>query len=295
MNTPQDSLEEWSAQTPHESPLLVTYDGPVAVLRLNRPAKRNAINAALAGAMRQACAAIIERAAGEGGRDAPARAATTRVEREAAGAAVRAVLLTGSADCFCAGMDLQAFLHGEGPAINDGDGRFAGFTDHRLPVPVIAAVEGPALAGGFELVLACDMVVAGEGAVFGLPEVKVGLFPAAGGAFRLPRKLPPALAMELVCTGARLSAATAWQYGLVNRLVSDGTAFGAALELAQGIAAQAPLGVRAGLALARQAIAQEAALWETNDSLWQKVAASADAAEGPSAFLEKRSPVWRGE
>ncbi|MCA1985065.1 MAG: enoyl-CoA hydratase/isomerase family protein, partial [Desulfovibrio sp.] len=136
-------------------PLLVERRGQAAVLQLARPQRRNAVDVTLADALRQA------------------------LHQAGADPAVRAVILTGGDTCFSAGMDLTAFLDGQWPCINDGEGRFAGVTDHRLDKPLIAAVEGPALAGGFEMALACDMIVAGEGAFFGVPEVRVGLFPAA--------------------------------------------------------------------------------------------------------------------
>jgi len=243
----------------------------VAVISLRRPSRRNAVNAAMAGELRRALADV------------------------GADASVRVAILTGDAACFCAGMDLAAFLDSQGQEINSGPGRFAGVAAHGLDKPLLAAVEGPVLAGGFELALACDMIVAGEDAFFGLPEVRVGLFPAAGGAFRLMRALPPNLAMEMLCAARRLTAAEAHRFGLVNRLVPTGTALAAALELAREIAAMAPMGVRAALRLARAARETDAdRLWAENDILWAEIMASADAAEGPRAFLEKRPPVWTG-
>ncbi|GAB7078982.1 enoyl-CoA hydratase-related protein [Megalodesulfovibrio paquesii] len=252
--------------------LRVERRGPAAILTLARPERRNAVNAALAEAMRQALREVQ------------------------ADAAVRAVILTGGDSCFSAGMDLAAYLDGQWPAINDAEGRFAGVTAHRLDKPLIAAVEGPALAGGFEMALACDMIVAGEGASFGVPEVRVGLFPAAGGAFRLMRKVPPGVGMDLLCTGRRMDAAEAQRLGLVTRLVPAGQALQGALALVEEIAERAPLGVAASLRLARAALtADEASLWEMNDRLWTEITDSADAQEGPRAFLEKRLPVWKGE
>lgn len=252
--------------------ILMERHGGTVVLRLHRPQRRNAVNAALAASMRQALRDV------------------------AADATARLVILTGNEACFCAGMDLGAYLDGEGPAINDGEGRFAGVTGHVLPVPVLAAVEGPALGGGLELALACDGIVAGESAVFGAPEVRVGLFAAAGGAFRLPGRIPPARALELLLTGERFTARQAEAWGLVNRVVPDGQALAAALELGERLTAAAPLALRATLELVRaRRDRDEAALWERNDRLWQEIQSSQDAAEGPRAFLEKRAPVWTGE
>lgn len=246
--------------------------GSVAVITLNRPEKRNAVNAAIAVGMRRLLQELAQ-------------------DSETA-----VIILSGGKEFFCAGMDLQAFLQGQGKDIYGDDGHFAGFVSVTIPKPCIAAVEGFVLAGGFELALACDMVVAGESAVFGLPEVKVGLFAAAGGAFRLPLCIPPKKAVELLLTGERITAPKAAAYGLVNEVVPDGQALEAALKLAQKIAANAPLAVRASLEVARAAAAvQDEALWSLNDALWQQVERSRDAQEGPRAFLEKRPPNWRGE
>lgn len=138
--------------------------------------------------------------------------------------------------------------------------------------------------------------MAGESAVFGLPEVTVGLFAAAGGAFRLPRAIPPKKALEYLLTGTRFKAVEAAAFGLVNEIVPDGKTLDAALRLAQKITANAPLGVQANLKLARQAVAeQEEAFWRSSNKLWEQVSRSQDAREGPLAFLEKRAPKWRGE
>jgi len=254
----------------HQSVLCEKRDA-VAVLTLHRPEKRNAVDPAMAAAMRQS------------------------IQDLARDDHIRAVVLYGGKDVFCAGMDLQAFVHGTGSEIFDGPGGFGGFVSAELPKPVIAAVEGFALAGGFELVLACDMVVAARGAVFGAPEVAVGLFAAAGGAFRLPASIPPKRAVEYLLTGARFTAAEAVDMGLVNRLAEDGEALEAALELADQVVANAPLGVAASLQLARMAVRErEHELWKLSDELWQRVQRSEDAREGPAAFLEKRSPRWQG-
>ena len=244
----------------------------VALITLDRPAQRNAIDAAVT---------------------AQLRATLDRFEADA-GAWVG--ILTGAGDrAFCAGMDLKAFAAGEGPAIIEGRGGFAGFTAYPRTKPLIAAVNGAALAGGCEIVLACDLVVAAEHAVFGLPEVTRGLFAASGGALRLPRMIPRARALELLLTGDAVDAQTALECGLINRVVPLGSLLDAARELAGRICANAPLAVRETLALARAVFAlPEEQLWGRNDEGWARIAASEDAREGPRAFAEKRPPVWKG-
>ncbi len=245
--------------------------GAIAILTLSRPRQRNSINAEMCDALRAAIAVI-------------------EADRN-----IRIGILTGAGDVFCAGMDLKAFLDGEGDRILFGEGRFGGFVDAARSKPLIAAVNGPALAGGFELALACDLVVASETAFFGLPEPGVGIFACAGGPFRLARKIPPARAMELVLTGGRLSAKEALELGLVNRVVAAGQGLESAMELAGQILRNAPLAIAASLALTRAANAvAEAELWTLNDRLWNRVAGSEDAVEGPSAFAQKRPPEWSG-
>lgn len=254
-------------------PDLVGYElcGPVAVLTLNRPDARNAINADMAAALR------------------------TAVHRFESDDAARVGILASSGKTFCAGMDLKAFLGGEAEDILEGEGRFAGFVDAERSKPIIAAVEGPALAGGFELALACDFIVASETASFGLPEVGVGIFACAGGTFRLARRIPPAKALELCLTAARISAGEALDLGLLNRLTPPGQAIQAAEDLAQAIAANAPLAVAASLRIGRQAQnMSEQELWGLTDHLWQEVIQTQDAVEGPLSFAEKRKPVWQG-
>jgi enoyl-CoA hydratase/carnithine racemase len=243
----------------------------VATLTLDRPDQRNAINAAMAAGLLAA------------------------MDRFEADAAARVAVLTGAGDkAFCAGMDLKAFAAGEGPAIFGGRGGFAGFTGYPRSKPVIAAVNGAALAGGCELVLACDLVVAADTAMFGQPEVKRGLFAAAGGALRLPRTVPRVRAMELLLTGDPIDARTALELGLVNRVVSAVELSAAARELARRICANAPLAVRETLAVARRAFEPGEDCWAHNEAAWRRVAASEDAAEGPRAFAEKRPARWRG-
>lgn len=202
-------------------------------------------------------------------------------------------MLTGSGGTFSAGMDLKAFLAGESPSI-EGRG-LCGITMTPPRKPLIGAVEGWALAGGFELVLACDLVVAARTARLGLPEVKRGLVARAGGALLLPRRVPPAIALELLLTGEPIGAERGAEIGLVNRLTDDGGALTGALELAVAIAANGPLAVAATKRIARSGAdwpAEDA--WTNQSAIAGPVFASADAREGATAFREKRPPVWRG-
>lgn len=206
---------------------------------------------------------------------------------------LRLGILTGAGGSFCAGMDLKGFLRGERPSLPDRG--FGGLTRQPPRKPLIAAVEGYALAGGFELVLACDLVVAAENAQFGLPEVKRGLAATAGGLIRLPRLLPPRIAMELILTGDMFPAARAHQFGLVNRLTAPGGALEEARRLAATIAGNGPLSVAA----AKRVVVESAdwashEFWERQAALTDHIFSSADAREGAAAFAEKRKPVWQG-
>ena len=190
-------------------------------------------------------------------------------------------------------MDLKAFAAGQRPEL-EGRG-FGGLTERGPDKPLIAAVEGFALAGGFELALACDLIVAAEGATFGLPEVSRGLVAGSGGLVRLPRRIPPAIALQYALTGDRMDAPTAQRWGLVSDLLPDGQALTGALALAERIAANAPLAV----AMSKRIVCESAG-WTPEDQ-WQKqkplvdaVLATEDAREGARAFAEKRSPVWSG-
>jgi len=246
-------------------------DSRIAIVTLDRPAQRNAVDAAMTAALRAA------------------------MDRFEADPEALVAILTGSGDrAFCAGMDLKAFAAGEGPAILEGPGGFAGFTHYRRTKPCIAAVNGAALAGGCEIVLACDLVVAAEDATFGLPEVKRGLFAASGGALRLPRMIARARALELLLTGDVIDARAAHDWGLINTLVPLGQLMETARELALRICANAPLAVRETLALARAVFAlPEEQLQARNDAAWARIAASEDAREGPRAFAEKRPASWK--
>lgn len=252
-------------------PVLYETRDAVAILTLNRPEQRNSVNIDLTHAL---------------------RAALARLEADET---VRVAILTGAGNVFCAGMDLKAFLDGDGETILSGEGRFAGFVQAKRTKPIIAAVNGPALAGGCELALACDLIVASETAFFGLPEPGVGIFAGAGGPFRLARKIPLGKAMELVLTGDRLSAQDAHAYGMVNHLAAPNEVLDAAVSLAERIIRNAPLSVSATLELMRAASQEaEQELWAMNDRLWTDVVASDDAREGPTAFTEKRAPQWGG-
>lgn len=243
--------------------------GATLVIEINRPAQRNAVT-------REVSLAIA-----------------AAVDRLDAGTALRVGIVTGRGGSFCAGMDLKAFVAGERPEL-EGRG-FGGLTEAPPKKPLIAAVEGCALAGGCELALACDLIVAAEDAWFGLPEVTRGLVAGSGGLVRLPRQIPKTIALEYALTGARMDAATAHRWGLVNRVTSTGGALAGALELAAQITANAPLST-----LMTKRIIQESAHWP-EDEIWERqrplaeaVLASDDAQEGARAFAEKRVPAWKG-
>jgi enoyl-CoA hydratase len=249
--------------------VLVERRGAVQVVTINRPQARNALDAAVA---RDVAAAMDELDASDD---------------------LRAAVLTGAGGFFSAGMDLKAFLRGETPAI-EGRG-LCGITRTPPRKPLIAAVEGGALAGGFELVLACDLVVAGRGARFGVPEVKRSLVAAGGAALLLPQRVPRAVALELLLTGEPIDAARAAAVGLVNRVVDDGTALDAAVELADVIAANGPLAVAATKQVVQSVPSwTPEEMWDRQDELVRPVFASEDAREGSTAFAERRPPVWRG-
>lgn len=249
--------------------VVVAVDDGVMTITIDRPAQRNAMTKA--GAERIA-------------------AALTELDSDPG---LSAAVLTGAGGIFCAGMDLKRFAAGEVPRV-EGRG-FGGLTEAPPAKPLIAAVEGWALGGGFELVLACDMVVAGVGARFGLPEVKRGLLARGGGAVRLPRRIPRAIALEVLLTGEPLDSERAMRFGLINQVVPDGGALAAAWTLARSIAANAPLAVRAAKRLAVESEDWPAdELFERQTAITDAVFESSDAAEGAAAFAEKRRPVWTG-
>jgi enoyl-CoA hydratase len=250
-------------------PVTVERRGHVLVITITRPEVRNALNGAAA------------------------RALATAADELDADDDLRAGVLTGAGGAFCTGMDLKAYLRGDKPDI-EGRG-FGGITITPPRKPLIAAVEGWVLAGGFELMLACDLVVAGDGSQFGVPEVKRAMVAGGGAALLLPRRIPFTAAMELLLTGERIDAHRAAALGLVNRLVPDGTALGEALRLAGVIAANGPLAVTVTKQIARdQADWTVAEGWDRQAELYKPVFESRDAREGAAAFAEKRAPVWRG-
>jgi enoyl-CoA hydratase len=240
--------------------------GRVLVVRMTRSAKRNAVDAEMTAGLDDALNTLED------------------------DAHLWAGVLTGSDDVFSAGTDLIA---GSGPPTERGG--YYGVVGRPRRKPLIAAVEGLALGGGFEMVLACDLVVAGAGASFGLPEVSRGVVATSGALFRAPRALPLNVAKELLLTGDRLSAQRAERLGLVNLVTEDGQALPGAVALAERICANAPVSVRATLAaLERLVTAADAAGWAATTEAAETVLASEDLREGTTAFAEKRPPVWQG-
>lgn len=248
-----------------EPAVLTEQRDRVLVITLNRPDARNAINGALSSGLVEA----IEQLDGDGG--------------------LTSGVLTGAGKGFCSGMDLKAFAAGEdiGPMMT--------FIRQGSQKPLIGAIEGFAMAGGLELALTCDLLVAAEGAQLGIPEVKVGLFAAGGGLQRLPSRVGFGKAMEMAISGDPISAEEAHQYGLVSRLTPTGEALSGAIELAESVAANAPLSVKASKQLIWAAVNQsEEAFWEAQKPHMATVFASEDAKEGPAAFAQKRKPNWSG-
>lgn len=251
----------------------VTYEqrGPFAVVTIDRPEARNAVNAAVA----------------QGIEDA--------IDQIEADDAVWVGILTGVPPVFCAGADLKEINSGNAAGLATARGGFAGFVQRQRSKPVIAAVDGPALAGGTEIVLAADLVVASTTAIFGVPEVKRSLVAAAGGLFRLGRKIPMNLAMELALTGDPIDASRAHHFGLVNRLVEPGQALDAAVALADQICANAPVAVRASRRVVLEATnAPDDVGWKMSTEAMAEAMTSQDFAEGLTAFIEKRAPRWQG-
>ncbi|GGN19275.1 crotonase/enoyl-CoA hydratase family protein [Streptomyces fuscichromogenes] len=246
--------------------------GGVALITLNRPRSLNAVNAEVSAALGSV------------------------LERFSADPELRAAVLTGAGRAFCAGMDLKEAAAGR--AVTDPlhpERGFAGIVRHTVDKPIVAAVNGPALGGGAEIVLACDLVVADENATFGMPEVHRGLFPAAGGVLRLQHRVPRNIAREIALTGVPVDAATAARWGLFNRVAPAGKSVDVALEVAERVALGAPLAVQAVKQLMSLGETQaETGAWDENDHVFQTLLTSDDAKEGPRAFAEKRAPRWTG-
>jgi enoyl-CoA hydratase len=249
--------------------VLTERRGRVLLITLNRPDARNSVDAALA----QGIAAALEQLDGDD--------------------ELQVGVITGAGKGFCAGMDLKAFVRGESPHV-EGRG-FAGITQRSATKPLIAAIEGFAVAGGLEVALSCDLIVAARGAKLGIPEVKRSLVAAGGALLRLPRRIPYHAAMEMALTGDPITAERGHELGLVNRLAEPGAAVGAAIELAETVAKNAPLALAAS-----KRIVLESPGWD-DDEAWQRqgeiagpVFVSEDAREGATAFAEKREPVWKG-
>jgi enoyl-CoA hydratase len=252
-----------------DEPVLTERRDGVLLITLNRPDARNAVNLALA----EGLAAALDELD-----DSPD---------------LGAGVLTGAGKGFSAGMDLKAFVAGERPWV--GDRGFAGIVQRASRKPLIAAIEGFGVAGGLEVALACDLIVAARGAKLGIPEVKRSLVAAAGALRRLPQRLPYGVAMELALTGDPIDAERAYELGLVNRLAEPGGAVDAALELAAAIARNGPLALEATKAtLQQQADWTETEFWQRQAELAEPVMRSEDAREGATAFAEKREPVWQG-
>ncbi|WP_213934287.1 crotonase/enoyl-CoA hydratase family protein [Rhodococcus sp. B50] len=259
-------------QDEEKNVVLLHRDGPVGVITLNRPQVLNAVNAALSDAL----GAVLD-----------------EIDRDPG---LRVGVLTGAGRAFCAGADLQAFADG-GSVLptHHPEWGFAGLVQHYVSKPLIAAVNGVAVGGGTEIVLACDLAVLSSEATLGLPEVKRGLIAGGGGLIRLPGQIPPKIAAHAVFTGEPVSAEAALRWGLVNSIVPPSEVLPEALRLAHVIAANAPVAVRASKKIMSHAQTSglENLVWNVNSAESDAVCASEDALEGAFAFTEKRPPVWR--
>jgi enoyl-CoA hydratase len=245
--------------------------GPFAVIKINRPEARNAVNADVAQGI---------------------EAAIDKIESDDA---IWVGILTGEPPVFCAGADLKEINAGRAASLATARGGFGGITQRERTKPIIAAVDGPALAGGTEIALACDLIVASTTASFGIPEVKRSLVAAGGGLFRLGRKIPFNLAMELALTGDPIAAQQAHHHGLVNRLVEPGKALDGATALAEQICANAPVAVRESRKVVIEATnAPDEVGWKMSVEGMAAAMSSDDFSEGLTAFIEKRPPQWKG-
>jgi enoyl-CoA hydratase len=249
--------------------VLTERRGNVLLITIDRPEVRNAVNAAVA----EGIAGALEELDGDD--------------------TLSVGILTGAGGFFCAGMDLGAFVKGESPWF--GDRGFAGIAQRSARKPLIAAIEGFAVAGGMEIALACDLIVAARGAKLGIPEAKRSLVAAGGALLRLPRRMPYHMVMELALTGDLLPAERFHEFGVVNRIADPGGAIDAALELAASVAKNAPLALVASKRILQEQFDWSSTeMWERQGAISGPVFASEDAKEGAAAFKEKRDPVWKG-
>src|SRR3954470_22591373 len=252
-----------------EQAILTEERDGILIITINRPGARNSVNADVANGM----AAALDRLDAEDN--------------------LRVGIVTGAGGYFSAGMDLKAFMQGQSPYADER--AFAGITQRASRKPLIAAVEGFALAGGFEIALSCDLIVAAREARFGIPEVKRSLVAAAGALLRLPKRIRYHLAMELALTGEPISAERAHEIGIVNRLAEPGTALDAAVELAHEIVKNAPLALMASKEIVQNAVDwSEEEGWAKQGKFWGPFFTSEGAGEGAPALEKKREPVWRG-
>jgi len=253
----------------YSEPVVAERRGSVLVITLNRPEVRNSVNAALAAGV----AGALDELDGD--------------------ESLLVGVLTGAGGFFSAGMDLGAFVKGESPWF--GDRGFAGIAQRAARKPLIAAIEGFAVAGGMEIALSCDLIVAAKGAKLGIPEAKRSLVAAGGALLRLPRRMPYHVVMELALTGDTLPAERFYEFGLVNRLADPGSAVDVALELADTLAENGPLALAASKRILQEQFDWSSAeMWEKQAAISGPVFASEDAKEGANAFKEKRAPVWQG-
>jgi enoyl-CoA hydratase len=243
----------------------------IAIITIRRPEARNAVNGEVASGI---------------------EAAVDKLEQDPD---LWAGVLASEGPVFSAGADLKAIAAGQANSLRTRRGGFGGITQRERTKPIVAAVDGPALAGGCEIALACDLIVASRQAVFGLPEVKRSLLAAAGGLIRLPRTLGPKVAMEIILTGDPISAQRAYDLGLVNQLVEPGQALDAAKALAGRITVNAPVAVWLSRRIALEALdGDDDRLWKMTFDSFNEVGQTEDFSEGPRAFIEKRPPVWKG-
>ncbi|MBK8199427.1 MAG: crotonase/enoyl-CoA hydratase family protein [Acidobacteria bacterium] len=253
-------------------PVEYVKKGNVAVITMNRPEARNAINGEMAATM---------------------EAALDQMESDPE---VWVGILTAVGKAFCAGADLKEISAGNGGALSTKKGGFAGIAKRERTKPLIAAITGSALAGGTEVALSCDMIIAADDTNFGLPEVKRSLVAGAGGLFRLPRVVGKAVALEAILTGDPLSSQRAYELGMVNKVVPEAQVMDEAMKLAARITANAPLAVAASRAVAIEATTKtDDELWKDSGKAFASIVGTEDYKEGPRAFIEKRAPVWKGK